>query len=387
MNTSLIQLNSAAHWSGADPEGRWIEAALELVPGLAADAARHDETGDFVTDGISAVRGAGLVSMLVPEEVGGGGATFADTAAVLATLAHGCPSTALTLSMHSHLVAAQVWRHHRDLPAPVLAKVAAAQAFLVSTGAGDWVASYGSARPVEGGFRVSARKAPSSGAPAGDILVSSARVEGPTTSVIHFSVPFGAPGVSIDPTWDTMGMRGTGSHTVVLDDVFVPAEAVSLTRDADVWHPVWNTVMGVAMPLIMSVYVGVAEAAAARAIELAAARPDPAAAAVRVGRMLNRLRTAQAAAGRMVAMADDLRFDNVDQHAATVLSLKSVVAEAVLLTTRTAMEVAGGAGYARATGLERLHRDAHGALYHPLPEAAQEQFSGRVALGLSPVTA
>ena len=46
-------------------------------------------------------------------------------------------------------------------------------------------------------------------------------------------------------------MRATGSHTVVLDDVFVPDAAVALIRPADVWHPVWNTVVTAAMPLIM----------------------------------------------------------------------------------------------------------------------------------------
>ena len=40
--------------------------------------------------------------------------------------------------------------------------------------------------------------------------------------MIHCSIPFAAAGVTIEKTWDTMGMRGTGSHTVVLEDVFVP---------------------------------------------------------------------------------------------------------------------------------------------------------------------
>jgi len=72
--------------------------------------------------------------------------------------------------------------------------VAQEQLMLVSTGASDWIESHGSASAVEGGFRVSARKSPASGAPAGAVLVSSARWEtapdGP--QVIHFSVPFAA---------------------------------------------------------------------------------------------------------------------------------------------------------------------------------------------------
>ena len=127
---------TAAHWTGVDPAGHWLQVASSLVPALAARCAEHDRLGDFVDDGIALARDHGLVSMLVPSEVGGGGASHAEACAVLDVLAHGCPSTALSLSMHSHLVAAQVWRHQRGLPAPVLAKVADAKVLLISTGAG-----------------------------------------------------------------------------------------------------------------------------------------------------------------------------------------------------------------------------------------------------------
>ena len=369
-----------------EAETAWADAAQDVAAAIAGDAADHDRSGTFVSDGIALARDRGLVSMLVPTELGGGGATHAETCAVLTTLAHGCPATALTLSMHSHLVAAQVWRHKHDLPAPVLTRVAAERIFLVSTGAADWIDSGGRSSKVEGGFRVSARKAPSSGCPAGDVLVSSARwddaPDGP--QVIHFAVPFAADGVSIDQTWDTMGMRGTGSHTVVLDDVFVPDAAVALTRAAGAWHPVWNTVIGAAMPLIMAVYVGIAEAAATRAVALVGERGGTTAAPL-VGRMLNQLHTARDGLAAMVVLSDDLRFANTDDLGAAVLSRKTVVADAAISTVRLAMEAVGGASYSTSTGLERLYRDVHGGLYHPLPAAKQEVFTGRAALGLAPV--
>src|SRR5215213_6159075 len=222
---------TTTHWTNAAPDGRWVSAAQDVAVLIGEDAARHDRMGDFVDEAFTLLRQRGLMAMIVPEDLGGGGATHAEACAALATLARGCPATALTLSMHTHLIAAQVWRHKHDLPAPILARVASEQLVLVSTGAADWVDSHGTAAKVEGGFRISARKSPSSGAPAGDILITSARwddsPDGP--QVIHCSVPFSAPGVSIDETWDTMGMRATGSHTVVLEDVFVPDAAVALT--------------------------------------------------------------------------------------------------------------------------------------------------------------
>src|SRR5215203_309906 len=137
-----------AHWTGADPASRWLAIAADLRPALAAGAAEADASGEFVADAFVELRARGLVSMLVPSELGGGGATLRETCAVLAELAHGCPSTSLALSMHSHLVAAQVWRHLRDLPAPALAKVAGNQALLISTGAADWLESNGTSVQV-----------------------------------------------------------------------------------------------------------------------------------------------------------------------------------------------------------------------------------------------
>lgn len=377
----------ATHWTGAAADSRWIAAARSLAGPLAERAAQHDRDGTFVSDGIARLREHGCMSMLVPAELGGGGASLAEACALLAELAHGCPATSLTFSMHSHLLAAQVWRHHRGLPAPVLEKVAGAQLVLVSTGASDWMDSNGTVTRIDGGYRVSGRKSPASGAQAGNIAVTSFRwddaPEGP--QVIHCSVPFSADGVRIEETWDTMGMRGTGSHTIVFDDVVVPDASVSLVRPAGVWHPVWSVVLGVAMPLIMSTYVGVAEAAAERALALASTGRDTARGASTIGRMLGRLQVARDVAGAMIAASDGLTFENSAAHAATVLSRKTAVAEAVLDTTRLALEVGGGRAFSVDAGIERLHRDAHGALYHPLPADRQEQFTGRVALGLDPI--
>lgn len=386
---SPIVASPTRHWTGADPGGRWAAVARELVPRLAERADEHDRDGTFVSDGLELLRDHGLMSMLVPADLGGGGASHAEACAVLAELAHGCPATSLTYSMHSHLVAAQVWRYHRELPAPVLGKLAAHPLVLISTGASDWLDSSGNATKIEGGYRVSARKMPASGCPAGNVMVTSIRWEdapdGP--QVIHCSIPFAADGVSIDETWDPMGMRGTGSHTVVLDDVFVPDEAVALIRSAGVWHPIWSVVVGAALPLIMASYVGVAESAAERAIALAVPHASRPHIAPLVGRMLNRLTTARDAVRCLIDASEDLRFDNTLDSAAAALSRKTIAADACIDTVRLALEVGGGAAFSRNSGIERLFRDVHGALFHPLPREQQEQFTGRVALGLDPLRA
>jgi hypothetical protein len=195
---------------------------------------------------------------------------------MLRDLARSDPSAAVTLSMHSHLVAFQVWRHHHGQDASPQFEKVVGGAYLVSTGASDWVSSGGSARKVDGGYRVSARKSPASGCEMGTVLVTSIRWEqaGAGAQVLHCAIPFSAEGVSVEQTWDTVGLRATGSHTVVLDDVFVPDTAVSLVRPADVWHPVWNAIVGAAMPLIMAAYAGIADAAVASALEAVSGRSE-----------------------------------------------------------------------------------------------------------------
>ncbi len=197
-------------------------------------------------------------------------------------------------------------------------------------------------------------------------------------------MPFSADGVSIDLTWDTLGMRATGSHTVVLDDVFVPDAAVALARPADQWHPVWNTVIGAAMPLIMSAYLGVADSAVELAVAAVSGRTEPHVIQL-LGEMMNAHTTAADLVAAMYVDSDNLQFANTDALASRTLSRKTVATDALIETVRLAIEVTGGVGYTRSSDIERLYRDVHGCLFHPLSRAKQTHLTGRVALGLSPV--
>jgi len=360
------------------------EIGLELRPSVT----ESDQTGEISHTAFEILRSSGMTAALVPREFGGGGATHAEMGTMLRELGRHDPATAVTLSMHSHVLAAQVWRHNRGMNAEgAFRKVVDDHAIFVNSGASDWVGSTGEARVVEGGFRVSARKSPISGCEVGTILTTSVRwdsaPDGP--SVIHCTIPCGAEGVRIDRTWDTMGLRATGSHTVVLDDVFVPEAAVSLVRPADVWHPIWNTVLGAALPLIMSAYVGIADEAIDIARATVDGRSDPHVLQL-VGEMMNAHTTAADVIAAMFMDADNLNFDNTDRLACRALSRKTIVCQNVIETVRLAIEVTGGLGYTRSSDLERLYRDVHGCLFHPLPRAKQLRFTGRVELGLDPVS-
>src|SRR4029450_9016945 len=89
----------------------------------------------------------------VPAEMGGSGASHAELSEMLRTFAHYCSSTALALSMHTHLVApaAWRWRHEGARVEPLLRRVAAEEIVLVSTGASDFLPRSGTPRKVDAG--------------------------------------------------------------------------------------------------------------------------------------------------------------------------------------------------------------------------------------------
>ena len=110
---------------------------------------------------------------------------------------------------------------------------------------------------------MSGRKVFASGSPSGDLLMTSGVLDDPESgpTVLHFPLPLSSAGVSILDNWRTLGMRGTGSNDVNIEGVFIPDAAVGLRRPKGKWHYIYHLTVMIAMPLIISAYVGVAEAA------------------------------------------------------------------------------------------------------------------------------
>jgi alkylation response protein AidB-like acyl-CoA dehydrogenase len=368
----------------------WVALARQLGTEFAPRAAAHDADDAFVTENFDILKQYSIFAAGVPQELGGGGASHADLGAFLRTLAHQCGSTALALSMHTHLVAATVWRWRQGQAVePLLRRVVNEQLVLISSGGSDWLESSGTAEKVDGGFRVTARKIFASGCPRGEVLMTTAVYDDPHDgpTVLHFPVPFANDAVTILDTWHTLGMRGTGSHDVLMHGVFVPEETIMLRRPQGQWHAFFIVNTAVAMPLIMAVYVGVAEAAYALALERAAQKRDDPQTPYIIGEMTNALVTAQMALEGMLTIAANDDFALVDETANGMFIRKTIAARAAVQTVEKAMECVGGSAFYRSVGLERLFRDVQGGLYHPYHEKRQQLFTGRLALGLDPVGA
>lgn len=356
----------------------WFNTTEKLAKLFADYAEEKDKTGTFVNENYELLKTNRFFSLLVPEELGGANLNFSEVCNIIKMIGKHCGSTALAFSMHQHLVAANVWKYiHKGESASILSNISDKQLVMVSTGAKDWLESNGEMKKVEGGYIVSAKKAFASQSVIGDILVTSApfKNELGETNVLHFGVPFKSENVKLLNDWDVMGMRGTGSQTVVLDKVFVPDSAIALQRPQNEFHNVWNVVITVAMPLIMSAYMGIAERAKDIALETLKSRTSNSGHTPYLyGKLQNTYLSASVQWQAMQNLTNELDFSPYKPATSNMLSLKTNVCNACMETVKLAVELVGGQSYYRKNELERLFRDVQASQFHPLPEWKQYEF-------------
>ena len=381
-----MSATSAMKATGSEPR-RAADIAAELGPIFAERANAAIDEDKYVADNIALLKSSGLVEAGVPRELGGGGADVDELATMLRTLAYHCGSTGLAFSMHTHQVAIPAWRWNHQKAAmaavePLLKRIANERILLMSSGGSDWIGGSGKAEKVEGGYRITARKVFSSGAPTGDLLMTGAVLEadGEPPMVLHFGIPMNSPHVKVLDNWRTLGMRGTGSHDVMIEGHVVPEAAVAVRRKAGEWHPIFQIIGTIAFPLIYSVYLGVAESARDIAIGLAKRKTPSRHAIDLAGRMETELTAARLAHESMLAAVrrNAPSADTIND----VMIGKHLVARHAIAAVEYAMELAGGAGFYRSAGLERRFRDIQAARYHPLQSGPQAEYAGAMALGL-----
>jgi alkylation response protein AidB-like acyl-CoA dehydrogenase len=372
-------------------DDRFVPLAAELGARFAERADEHDRENTFVGENYELLADAGYLRLAVPEDLGGLGASLRQVCYAQAELARSCGSTALAANMHVYITLVQCFRRRlgMDGAEAVLRRVAEEDLVLFTSGGSDWLWSNGTAVRDDGGYRVSGRKAFCSQAPRGDVLVTTAIAEDGAgeREVLLFTVPTAADGVSMLETWDTLGMRGTASHDIELDDVFV-AEAQIVGRRA--WGKFDPPLMAAAihfMPTVASVYYGIAAGARDEAVRLITGKrrgndPMETLALVhrQVGLMDYQLRTSWwALMASLDEIGDDYGADAVTMNTLS-LAKRKVVTDAVEVVD-VAMETAGGMSFYNRTSLPRAYRDVRAGKYHPLTPEASLFYAGRLALG------
>lgn len=385
-------------------DDRFVSLAAEVGAVAAAHADAHDRDATFVSEAYDAMRANGYLRLAVPADLGGLGASMRQVCYAQAELARHDGATALAVAMHLYLTLMQGFRRRQgaaDAEA-VLRRVADEGLVIATSGGSDWLWPTTVAVPVDGdgdgrtadGFVVSGRKAFCSQSPGATVVATTAVVgePGEGAEVIHFAVPLAAEGVRLEETWDTLGMRGTASHDVVLEDVFVPADRVMGRRP---WGEFGVPLAAAAVhfaPVGGATYLGIAmgarDAAVARATATARG-PNPLAGLPRVHRQVGlmdaKLRVAWwALLGAVDELGDDYAVD--PQAIATVMIAKRQAVIDAIAAVDLAMDVLGGRAYFRSAPLERAYRDVRAGTFHPLTPEATLAYAGKLALGDPGVT-
>lgn len=358
----------------------------EVTPTLSAAAAAHDRDGTFVEESYAALKAAGFFAAGVPAEFGGLGAGLRELALAHHELSRACASTSLAASMHTHSVVTLAWRHRHGAPVETtLRRVAAADLVLISTGGSDHVRPAAVARRVDGGYTVTGRKIFASQAPAGSVLATWAVTEENPPEIIGLSIPMTTPGVEVLDTWNAHGMRGTGSHDIMLNEVFVPDAQVGARRPYNRLDPLIRIALINGLAIITGVYLGVIQAARDEVKRVLAASSRATGPAVQ--RLAGQVEFDYTAArlayeGALARIGDDP--ESTFENFLTVLHAKRATAEHGARAIEAAMSAVGGQSFYRTSPLERIARDFRGINHHPLTPEATLFYSGKVALGGDP---
>jgi alkylation response protein AidB-like acyl-CoA dehydrogenase len=374
------------------------QTIARLRPRIAARATDLDRTGDFPVDDFADLRAAGLFGLMVPTRLGGLGASYADYAKAAFELARGNGATALVFNMHASVTGALA-----GIPDDLVRSLGVADEFfaardriLADAAAGAFYAVAMSERgvgsrlsalstqyePVSGGYRIKGSKSFVSGAGHADAYLVAARSAVDESLVSQFLVPASSPGLMVEKTWDSLGMRATCSNDVHLD-VAVPATALlggaeGLALVVAQLMPHWMVASYAA------VYVGVAQSCVDEAVAHARARGLAELPAVRsrVGRA-----DAAVAAARLVVDEAARRVSEAPGEPETnrwVWRAKYLAGTTAMEVAASMLEAAGTSATRRGHPLERLFRDARCGSLQPATSDVCADWLGVATLGGDP---
>jgi len=372
-----------------------LRSAAVLAARFAETAAAYDESAAFPSENIRLLHEAGLVALTAPAEFGGGGAGFAEAAEVIRTIARGEPSTALIMIMqYINLATIPTGRWPGHLVRKVLSDAvengALINAFRVEPELGTPVRGglpATTAKRTEDGWSISGRKIYSTGAEGLTYAIVWARTDEEQPRVGGFLVPLNTPGFTIEKTWNPLGMRATGSHDAVFDNVEVPFDHAVDIRPPEEWgsrgegQAAWFGILPGAL------YTGIAEAARDWLVSFLKNRVPtnlgaPLATVPRIQQAVGEIEELITVNRRLIASATR----DVDEGAPFTQSeaglIKVVTTENAISAVEKALKLTGNHGVSRNNPLERHHRDVLCGRIHSPQEDTVRLGAGRLALGI-----
>jgi alkylation response protein AidB-like acyl-CoA dehydrogenase len=371
----------------------------EAIDELSELAVSADRDGQLSEGGLTVLRHIGWPGLAVPKKFGGHGANLLECCAVQRKLGGADPGLAIAGSMH--LGSVGVWcEHYRDhfdmswvfMEAVATQKLIVASAIAEPTLGGSVTRSTLRAKRVEGGWEVSGRKSPLSFTAYADLITLQMQTEATDNTpseVLVALVPRTLPGISAQLTWDTMGMRGSGSDTLVLDRCVIPDQLIvfsgapGVEEDSMIAGIIWFCLV------ITATYLGLAESALGicrdllnrmQISHLGASRSQLPSFQGVIGEQIGALLTLDSACAGLAKQMDERT--NPQLLLAPVLALKQHAVRVIPEILGAFTEACGGISYARSIKLEQFWRDAQAIRFHPPTPIPVAQYLGRRALGI-----
>ncbi|MFD5825965.1 acyl-CoA dehydrogenase family protein [Lentzea sp. NPDC060358] len=369
-----------------------------LADRMSGRAARYDAAGTFPEEDFDDLREAGLLGLMVPRHLGGTGASFAEYTDVAMQLGSGAGATALIFNMHASVTGAlastpdelvrqfggtESFFTFRDRVLKAAAEGALYAVAMSERGIGSRLSQVRTSyERTKSGFRVEGTKTFVSGAGHADaylVAARDARSEEPKIS--YFLVPAGA-GVEVRPVWDSLGMRATASHDLLLaaevgEDALVGGVEGAALLLAQVM-PQWLVASYAA------VYVGVARAVLRHGAGHLRERGLQALPMVRarLGRADVQVAAAELVVRKAAAMvAHDPGSPETNRW---VWRAKLFAGDTAAQVAFSVLEAAGASATRRGHPLERLYRDARCGALQPATSDVCADWLGAGALGENP---
>lgn len=376
----------------------WGQTARALAVEFAVRAPAHDRDGSFPFRNFDDLHAAGLLTLAAPVAYGGQGASLGQLTDVVGAVAHGDPATALVLTMQ-YMQHRGMGRRHKPWPEALarrvvqdsLQRVSLANALRVEpelgTPARGGLPATIARRQPDGRWRLSGRKIYSTGAPILSWYLVWARTDDEQPLTGAFLVPADLPGTRIENTWDHLGLRASGSHDIVFEDVLLPADAPLELRAPTDWGQGDLLMQAEMAAFFAALYTGVARAARDWVVGFLHDRQPSS-----LGAALATLPRAQEHLGQIEALLtvnqrliDSLVTDleaGLEPSFADSGIVKSVTTHNALQAVQQAVALSSNHGLARRNPLERHLRDAQCGVVHTPQDDSVHIAAGRRALGL-----
>jgi alkylation response protein AidB-like acyl-CoA dehydrogenase len=373
-----------------------------MLERFAKRAPQYDRDNAFFSDDFDELRQSGYLTSAVPTELGGGGLSLAGVAQQQRRLGYYAAPTALAINMHLYWTgtAADLWRAGDTSQQWLLEAAVAGEVFAAGHAeSGNDVPvllSTTRAERVEGGYRFTGRKSFGSLSPVWSFL----GIHGMDTSdparptIVHAFMPRDTEGYRIEQNWDVMGMRATRSDDTILDGVFVPDRFVVRVVPAGAAgiDPFVLGLFAWALLGFGNIYYGLARRALDVTIETVKSKKSIALTRSMAYHAELQHRVAQMGLAiesigpHLDRIADD--WSHGVAHGASwpakIFAAKFHAVEESWRVVDLALDVAGGFGIFRKSGLEQLFRDARLGRIHPANSMLTHEIVAKTLLGISP---